>query len=180
MRPGLHERRLAGVAVLAALGWLVPASPALHAADVPFDVSYAGTYLVQFGAGSTGNHKLEFHGTGVGRHLGYSAVDGRSEMAPGSAPNCTEIVNDAVTLTAADGDTLSLVNSGEDCMYLEDGQVVIRGTGVMQIVGGTGRFAGASGRGTWVVTAPVTAVTGTTAEGTFELRFTGRVTRASS
>jgi len=64
-------------------------------------------------------------------------------------------------------------------MDVEDGQVVIRGTGIMQIVGGTGRFTGATGRGTWVVAAPVTNVTATAAEGTFELRFTGRLNKAT-
>lgn len=86
-------------------------------------------------------------------------MDGTSEMAPGSAPNCTQIVNDSVTLTGANGDTLLLVNSGEDCIFVEDGGLVIRGTGIMQIVGGTGRFAGATGLGTWVVAAPVTSQT---------------------
>lgn len=144
-------------------------------ADVPFQSYYTGTYRIEFGAGSNGNNKLEFHGEGHARHLGQSKVDGDSEMAPGSAPNCTQITNDHVSLTAADGDALFLVNSGEDCLFVESGHLVVRGTGLMLVVGGSGRFEGATGQGSWVVDAPVTAFTGTGADGTFELSFKGLI-----
>ena len=170
------SRNTSLVPLLIAAAALLARGPLARAADVPFDASYMGTYQVSFATGSNGNNQLSFHGTGLGLYLGESSVDGHSEMAPGSSPNCTQIVNDSVTLTGANGDKLLLVNSGEDCIFAENGSLVIRGTGVMRIVSGTGRFAGATGLGTWVVTAPVTNITGTGAEGTFALRFTGRLT----
>jgi hypothetical protein len=67
-----------------------------------------------------------------------------------------------------------LQNTGQDC--LNPLTLRISGSGTYAIVGGTGRFDGASGTGTFTVTAQVESVSGTTTSGTFNpLTFDGGI-----
>jgi hypothetical protein len=105
-----------------------------------------------------------------------SAVGGHSTTrASATDPFAVDIVTDQVTLTAANGDELWLVNSGTDHLsFPAPGLVFISGSGTFTVVGGTGRFDGATGIGTFEVAAVGEFVPGGVA-GTFSLRFEGRI-----
>ena len=91
-------------------------------------------------------------------------------------PLCSDIVTDMVVLTAANGDQLWLVNSGEDCLDLSvPGKTFIRGSGTFNVVGGTGRFDDATGSGSFSVVAEVTGSITGGVSGTFELHFDGAI-----
>lgn len=166
--PAVLAARVALAAVLA-LPFLAVAAAA---EDQPpnFHAAYDGTFSISFGTGAGGTNELSFAGSGLARHLGTSTVEGASLLAQIDAL-CTEIAEDAVTLTAADGAELFLVNVGTEC--LNPSTFTIEGAGTGEVVGGTGRFEGATGTLTWEVTAPVTAIAGNVASGTFHLEWQG-------
>jgi hypothetical protein len=145
--------------------------------QIPFKSDYQGTFTLTFGAGPDGTDALSFSGSGIASVLGRSNVDGHTTTRPDvDDPLCSEIVTDQVILTAANGDELWLVNSGEDCLdFSVPGEVFIRGSGTFQVVGGTGRFDGATGSGTFQVVAEVTDLEATGASGTFDLNFNGTI-----
>jgi hypothetical protein len=81
-----------------------------------------------------------------------------------------------VILTAANGDELWLVNSGEDCLdFSVPGHIFIRGSGTFNVAGDTDRFRGATGSGGFAVVAEVTAFVPGGVAGMFDLRFEGRI-----
>jgi len=132
---------------------------------VPFEATYQGTFTIAAVL-------LTFNGEGTATHLGISEVDGNSVLAPDPIqPFCFNIVEDEVILTGANGDELHLVNSGQDCLDPLTGS--INGEATMTVVGGTGRFLGASGTGTAHVDAQVLGATAEGVTGTFLLRFEG-------
>src|SRR5262245_47101193 len=114
----------------------------LHAKDkpqVPFSASYAGT--VTFG---TESNSLD--GSGRSTQLGQG-IDHATVVVTGFDPNTGCIPNTQThTLTAANGDTLTITNSDLACPTGEAGQ--FHGTGDWEVTGGTGRFSGATGGGT--------------------------------
>src|SRR5262249_34353757 len=142
---------------------------------VPFSAGYRGVFQIMFGAGPNGTDDLRFSGAGIASQLGLSGLDGHSTTRPSATdPLCSDIVTDRVILTAANGDELWLVNAGEDCLDLSvPGRIFIRGSGTMAIVGGTGRFQGATGSGRFAVVAEVMAFVPGGVAGTFDLRFVG-------
>jgi hypothetical protein len=157
--------------VLAAAGAVAGQQRAFADADRPFRASYSGTFHVAFGAGTAGSDRLNFSGVGLATHQGVSTIVGRSDMVATSNPSCTSIENDSVTLTAANGDAIFIVNTGLDCLDTSGGSPVLHGSGHTEIVGGTGRFAQAHGSGSWSVTAPIRELQATFANGTFVLSF---------
>jgi len=90
--------------------------------------------------------------------------DGHSTTRPiPTDPLCSEIVTDRMIVTAANGDELWLVNSGEDCLdFSVPGHTFIRCSGTFNVAGGTGRFRGATGSGQFAVVAEVTGFVGPT------------------
>src|SRR5262249_36581759 len=91
-------------------------------------------------------------------------------------PLCSDIITDTVTLTAANGDELWLTNSGEDCLDPSaPPRLFIRGSGTFVVTGGTGRFWGATGSGTFAVVAEVLGPVPGGVAGVCERRFEGRV-----
>src|SRR5260370_6773561 len=141
----------------AGLVLLVP-RPAAAQDSVPFAADFQGVFQIMFGAGPDGTDDLRFSGDGIASLLGLSNVNGHTTTRPSATdPLCSDIVTDQVILTAANGDELWLVNTGEDCLdFSVPGRIFIRGSGTMQVVGGTGRFSGATGSGTFAVVAEVT------------------------
>jgi hypothetical protein len=140
------------------------AAPSAGRADtVPFEGSFEGMFAI-----NPLTLHLHFEGDGLASHLGDSEIIGDSQLAP-DGPGCLEIVADAVTLTAANGDQLFLTNVGEDC-FDETGHIV--GSATFRVTGGTSRFAGATGSGT---TRVVAMPDETGFAGTFVLTFTGRI-----
>jgi hypothetical protein len=152
------------------VGLLLVVAQSMHASSaerVPFDATYQGTFTI---AGPL----LTFNGEGPATHLGSSTVVGITLLVPDVVnPLCFNIVQDAVTLTAANGDELHLVNEGQDCLDPVTGKIT--GTATTTVVGGTGRFEGATGSGTATVEAQVLTPTPDGFTGTFVLRFEGEI-----
>lgn len=173
---GRHRNRACAWAALAAALILLAPLPAGAGDPVPLSATYAGDFSITFGTGPGGTDDLFFGGAGLATGLGVSRIDGHSTTRAGATdPLAAEIVTDWVTLTAANGDELWLVNAGTDHLsFPAPGAVSIRGAGTFTVAGGTGRFDGATGSGSFEVAAAGVFVPGGV-EGTFALRFTGRV-----
>jgi hypothetical protein len=110
--------------------------------DVPFDGNYAGAITL------TDNYYVRlFDGTGTSTHLGRSANHGEI-LITGLDDSCSGgVANVNVeTLTAANGDLLVLTNYDVACPI---GPNLYHGTGNWIVAGGTGRFSGATGHGTF-------------------------------
>lgn len=136
--------------VAAVVSLVVFGAPSAAWADESFRAVYEGTFTI------SGNGLLEFHGSGSARRLGPSTVDRTTQLVPIPGTTCFHVlpVLDSVTLTGRRGDTLALRNQGTDCF--DTGNNAIVGSGTFLITGGTGRLAGASGGGTYEVTATAT------------------------
>lgn len=167
------KRAFSLVAVMVAL----QATPALASEQVPFDATFHGTFHITFGGCPNGDNLLQFAGPGIVRHAGLSSIVGSSCLRPEPAnPLCSNIVSDAVTVTAANGDTFDFNNQAEDCLSFTPEGIFIHGAGTYQILPGTGRFDQASGSGSVHTTAHVLELTGTGASGTFDpLVFSGTI-----
>jgi hypothetical protein len=118
-----------------------PSSPSF----VPFSGSYAGTVR------PTANPLETFlDGTGSAVDLGQGTTTARvvilgvdgSAACPGGVKN-----EQHATLIAANGDTLSFTNHDVACPIGTAG--LFHGTGHWYVTGGTGRFSGAMGQGTY-------------------------------
>lgn len=158
-RPRRH-RRTGAVLVAAASGILATAQPVLAAPNTP-DRSSERTGLVRFAA--MYQEKVTFvackagtppttvcvhvYGVGWATHLGRSVeVDNTSQIDFSTAP-CATLTNPLTTLTAADGDIVDYTATGHVCPTGVPGQSTLSGT--YTVTGGTGRFAHASGGGTF-------------------------------
>ena len=140
--------------------------------QVPFSAAYEGAFAI---AGPL----LTFSGNGTATHLGNSAILGETVLAPDATrPFCFNIVEDHVTLTAANGDELHLVNAGQDCLDPATGRIT--GTAAATVVGGTGRFQDATGSGTVSVDAQILESTPDGVAGSFVLRFEGEISAPGS
>ncbi len=126
------------VAMLIALGAMgiraIPVSAA-STHQVPFSASYSGTAVLTSPTSAT------FSGKGIATYLGASTNEGDS-VVTGPDSSCPGgLANDHYeTLTAANGDTLSLISYDVACP-IEPGP--FHGTGHWVVTGGTGRFSGA-------------------------------------
>jgi len=147
------------------------------AEQVPFDSRYAGTFTLAIDA--NGNGDLLFAGAGIARHLGQSTVDGHSITTPSATDPLRSIIDDdhdAVALVAANGDEIHLSKLGEEVLdFSVPGRIFIRGSGTFRVKGGTGRFAGATGSGTFDVVAEVIGFGASGPFGIFDLRFAGTI-----
>lgn len=131
------------VAMLIALGAMGMRARSVAAAggQVPFHGSYSGTAILTSPTSAT------FSGKGIATHLGSSTNEGNSVVTgpdsscPGGLAN-----NHYETLTAANGDTLMLVSYDVAC---PTGPWMFQGTGHWVVTGGTGRFSGATGQGSF-------------------------------
>ena len=108
--------------------------------QVPFNASFSGT-------ANWNNGAPLFTGAGIASHLGNSTSAGYVVFTAGS-PSCAGgVPNDNYeTLTAANGDTLTIVSHDVAC---PTGPNQYHGSGDWNVIGGTGRFAGATGQGTF-------------------------------
>ena len=112
--------------------------------EVPFTASYSGTAVLTSPSSAT------FSGTGIATHLGsstneaYSVVTGPDSRCPGGLAN-----DHHETLTAANGDTLSLISYDVGCPVPPCISLCYQfhGIGHWVVTGGTGRFSGATGQG---------------------------------
>ena len=134
------------VVMLIAMGTIgIGANSASAAAghQVPFRASYSGAATFNSATGTA-----LFTGTGIASHLGRSTnvnhitVTGPATSCSGGFANIN-----VETLTAANGDTLELRGPHDVGCPTRPG--VVHGTGDWTVTGGTGRFAGATGQGTF-------------------------------
>jgi hypothetical protein len=131
------------VAMLIALGamGIRARSVAAAGAQVPIYGSYSGTAILTSPTSAT------FSGKGIATQLGsstneaYSVVTGPDSRCPGGLAN-----DHHETLTAADGDKLMLISYDVGCPM---GPGMFHGIGHWVVTGGTGRFSGATGQGSF-------------------------------
>jgi hypothetical protein len=141
------------VAVLA-LMVVVPEGTS-SASQVPFQATMAETAQGPFTCGPSGTHIcFDVVGSGQATHLGEAAEashvdDDLTSNLPPPGPGC--IANTVhhntrtVTLTAANGDTISLLLNGVAC---NTGPTTAMSWDTNVVTGGTGRYSGATGGGT--------------------------------
>jgi hypothetical protein len=157
------------VVMLIAMGTIgIGANSASAAAghQVPFRASYSGTAALFPGTGTSPTTAL-FTGTGIASHLGRSANVNNITVLPGPVSCPGGFANKNVeTLTAANGDTLELTGLHDVGCPTRPGAV--HGTGDWTVTGGTGRFAGATGQGTFDGGADFN-------QGTFSFQLTGTI-----
>ena len=117
--------------------------PSAAHADVPFSARITGTAVF------TSPTSVEFDGTGTATHLGLFTNDGLAILEPptGGCPNGAQGIPNVhtETLIAANGDALVVRMVNLAC---PTGPASFHGTGHWTVLGGTGRFAGATGAGT--------------------------------
>jgi hypothetical protein len=117
----------------------------VQAAERPF--AWNGSGSSTFFTDASGNLAANVTVSGTATYLGLWTATGTVHFTPDPDPNHPGrfLSNAALTLTAANGDTLNITLNGNlDPAAGMD-------TGPIQFVGGTGRFAGASGSGQFVV-----------------------------
>ena len=153
------------VVILIAMGIIgIGANSASAAAghQVPFRASYSGTAAFNSATGTA-----LFTGTGIASHLGRSTNVNNITVwsGPVSCPGGFANIN-VETLTAANGDKLVL--TGDHDQGCPAGPNAVHGTGDWIVTGGTGRFAGATGQGTFVGGADFN-------QGTFSFQLTGTI-----
>ncbi len=139
---------------------LVGNSASAAGTQVPFQASYSGT------AAFTSATTALFTGKGIATHLGSSTNENHITVSgPSSCPGGFANIN-VETLTAANGDTLVL--TGDHDQACPTGPNAFHGTGHWTVTGGTGRFAGATGQGTFDGSADFN-------QGTFSFQLTGTI-----
>ncbi len=112
---------------------------------VPFHATYAGSFAVEFtplnriitGTGGSGN----------ATHLGrFGLTDTITvSLVPAAVPDCPVLGTNETftgTLTAANGDTITLAGPGTGC---PTSPTTVASQDALTVTGGTGRFEGASG-----------------------------------
>ena len=130
--------------------------------QVPFRASYSGTATLNSAAGTA-----LFTGTGIASHLGRSTNVNNITVLSGPVSCPGGFANKNVeTLTAANGDTLVLTGDHDEAC--PTGPNAVHGTGDWTVTGGTGRFAGATGQGTFDGVADFN-------QGTFSFQLTGTI-----
>lgn len=171
----IRARAVAGMAMLLALSLFGSSTVLAKPVERPFRGSFATTrsepvppptdcelFLETEQVGHA-THLGAFTGTGVTCGFnGHVTADPPFNVAGGAPPYFVSDFTVEQTWTAADGSTLSWVSEdGVFVQSLTDGRNSALGS--MRIVGGTGRFAGATGRAQ--VVSDSTTTPGTTWEG---------------
>jgi hypothetical protein len=110
--------------------------------QVPFSASYSGA--ISFAS----NGVWLLNGTGIATHMGRSTNAGYLVFTAAPVDCAGGVPSDNhETLTAANGDTLAIVSHDVACPI---GPNLYQGSGNWEVLGGTGRFTGATGQGTFV------------------------------
>jgi hypothetical protein len=161
----MTRKRHALVVMLIAIGTIgvgVNSASAAAKHQVPFRASYSGQAV--FTSATT----ALLTGTGMASHLGLSTnVNHIAVSSPGGCPGGGGFANINIEkLTAANGDTLML--RGPHDQACPTGPNAVHGTGDWTVTGGTGRFAGATGQGTFDGVADFNL-------GTFSFQLTGTI-----
>ena len=152
-------KRSLNIRILALAISLLLGSLPVVAAERPFALNGngVGTFITD-GAGNIIGANVTASGTAT--HLGMWTAVGSVQFTPDPNNPGRLLSSGAATITAANGDNLQVKFNGnlDPAAGLD--------TGVIQFVGGTGRFAGATGLGDFVVQInPLTGAFKTTAVG---------------
>jgi len=117
-------------------------APVFAASMSPFEAAFSGT------AGFTGPTTGVYDGSGVSTKLGKATVHGEIQVigAPACAGGFTATHSDVIT--AANGEKLYLTVFEDACPVAPD-SFKFHCIGTYNIIGGTGRYAEASGMGTF-------------------------------
>ena len=114
--------------------------------SVPFTASYSGSV-----SPPNGPPPVVLTGAGKATHLGNSGNAG-SVAVTGPATNCPDsgfaVQNDEVLTSTQSGEQLMITIRDESCP-ITPGVAIFHGIGTYVVTGGTGRFAGATGEGTF-------------------------------
>jgi len=150
------------ISAMTALVMVLAVSPmAFASSSVPFGGSAAGTFTMTTTTATA-------TGTGNFEHMGLTTVSATASFTGASTCGAFTATEQDV-YTAANGDAISFFINDVFCSTSSPG--VLQVTGSFQVVGGTGRFADATGSGTIQGTA--TLVTPTS--GTFTETTTGTI-----
>lgn len=140
----MHLRLPSTLGVTALLVTTVLSAPGASGASAtpPFRAKFAGSAAI------TGPYTTAFSGTGLATHLGRITTDGHVQITGIDNTPCEGGVVNTNTeiLTAANGDTLTITSADVACPV---GPNRYHGSGQWLVTGGTGRFAHASGSGTF-------------------------------
>jgi hypothetical protein len=157
--------KLLWLAMLIALGTLGMGANSVYAnsRQVPFSGIYVGKISI------ASDMTPVFNGNGISTYLGKGTSEGHVVFTGGSA-NCTDGIPNVntETLTAANGDTLTLVSQDVACP-IPHLSGWYHGTGHWEVAGGTGRFRNVTGQG--VVDGNAQIVPG----GPFEINYIGTI-----
>jgi len=137
-------KRFISIKILAVILALLVGTVAVTAAERAFAANGRG--VATFSIDSNGNAVADVIGSGTATHLGSYTNTGRVVFTPDPNNPTIAYPSGQATLTAANGDKLNIV--------VEDGSSDLTtgiGTGHFRFVGGTGRFANASGLTSYVV-----------------------------
>jgi hypothetical protein len=95
---------------------------------------------------------LALSGNGQATHLGRVSEVGQAVIylasQPGPTPDCRSVTN-AMLLTGAKGDQLAVLLSGVNCQTGATSGITALTHGTWVVTGGSGRFNGATGSGTY-------------------------------
>jgi len=139
---GLVRRLVPLIVALATC--VVPVKGALASSDVPFHARLTQTATATAcPAGTTADLCLAQTGAGTATHLGSMTKDALVLLTFVS-PTCATFV-EYTTFGAANGDTLTMVQTGTACFGTPTSASA---TASYTVTGGTGRFVGATGSGT--------------------------------
>ena len=145
MHRSLRVRTAYLVVGTSAFSALVTGLPAASAASqVPYKAVYRGSFTQT-------NTGFSVRGAGHATHLGNSSNQGTVVIQQQPNPSCPDtgfVVTNDETLTAANGDHVTLTILDQPCPVPgEPG--IYDGVSTYYVTGGTGRFAGASGQGSF-------------------------------
>jgi hypothetical protein len=153
-------KRLFNKRILILTAFLLLGAIPVAATERPFSLNGKGiAFFITNEAGQVTGAKVI--GAGTATHLGLWTTTGSVSYSP---PDINGVIRSSgtATVTAANGDTLELVIAGElDAASFTD-------HGTWYFAGGTGRFAGVSGCGNFVVS-------GNSLNSAFELTMVGRI-----
>lgn len=140
----MWKRSFTTILAIAALAFFAVVPAAASAAPAA-QTSISGTLqITKFGP--NGPEQAVYSGTGKSRPFGPTSMQGVISIV-GPATGCSGFAaTHEDTLTASNGDQVSVHIVEESCTT--DGSAFTCG-GTFTITGGTGRFANASGSGTW-------------------------------
>ncbi|MDH4365773.1 MAG: hypothetical protein OEY70_16985 [Acidimicrobiia bacterium] len=151
--------RLAAVAAMAAIFTLMSATPALAAAPTSVTVVVSGTVA------PTGEATFELEGVGAGSRLGAFTYHGDVVITGVTDNGITDTLTE--TLTFGNGDSVTILCLQEAAAV---GPGLFVGSDSWTVIGGTGRYANATGSGTGTTHVDLNA-------GTFTKVFDGTINR---